>query len=354
MAGNFYTLEEAAQKLEKTENEIQKLVKEGKLREFRDGTKVLIKKEELDQILEGEPEININLDDEDSEVFSIKDENDTGNGSVIGLADDSLGLGDESIGLAETGDASDELEQELKIDETKDNMESMIELSEADTRFGEAVQESSINILGESDAELNITKDTASDTQLDVSDDDDFDLGRLDAVNTELDGAGSGSGLLDLSLQADDTSLGAVLDDILPGAGGDEAGAGGDIADMFASEDSDAGANMLAASADTKAKDASAVNTIESIPTAIPASPAMMVVQGEPEPGNNLLGIMMFIPFIAALLAVIATFAGAKGINPITVRFMQGYMLYVVIGMAVVSLILAIISFVIGSKSVKK
>ena len=38
-----------------------------------------------------------------------------------------------------------------------------------------------------------------------------------------MESFGSGSGLLDLSLQADDTSLGAVLDDILP-AGAEEGG----------------------------------------------------------------------------------------------------------------------------------
>ena len=43
------------------------------------------------------------------------------------------------------------------------------------------------------------------------------ELGDLDA-DSNLESVGSGSGLLDLSLQADDTSLGAVLDDILPAA----------------------------------------------------------------------------------------------------------------------------------------
>ena len=43
-----------------------------------------------------------------------------------------------------------------------------------------------------------------------------------DDVN--LDSFGSGSGLLDLSLQADDTSLGGILDEIYTSEGGGEEG----------------------------------------------------------------------------------------------------------------------------------
>src|SRR3989304_2818427 len=43
----------------------------------------------------------------------------------------------------------------------------------------------------------------------------------------QLDGSGSGSGLLDLTREGDDTSLGAVLDEIYPGEEGTAAGGAG-------------------------------------------------------------------------------------------------------------------------------
>ena len=48
MAGMFYTIQEVATKLGKTEDQIKQLVQEGKLREFRDGAKILFKVNEVD------------------------------------------------------------------------------------------------------------------------------------------------------------------------------------------------------------------------------------------------------------------------------------------------------------------
>ncbi len=47
MAGIFYTLEETAEKLKMTEGEVKKLIKEDKLREFRIGSDLLLKAEEV-------------------------------------------------------------------------------------------------------------------------------------------------------------------------------------------------------------------------------------------------------------------------------------------------------------------
>jgi excisionase family DNA binding protein len=51
MAGMFYSLEEAAQKLNMAEDEVKKLVEERKLREFRDGTNVLFKVAEVEALM---------------------------------------------------------------------------------------------------------------------------------------------------------------------------------------------------------------------------------------------------------------------------------------------------------------
>jgi hypothetical protein len=50
MAGMFCSLKEAAERLGKTENELIKLVKQGKLREFRDGPHLLLKIDEIEAL----------------------------------------------------------------------------------------------------------------------------------------------------------------------------------------------------------------------------------------------------------------------------------------------------------------
>jgi len=48
MAGMFYSLQESAEKLNKTEEEIKQMVKDGLLREFRDGADLLFKVDEIE------------------------------------------------------------------------------------------------------------------------------------------------------------------------------------------------------------------------------------------------------------------------------------------------------------------
>ncbi len=51
MAGMFYSLQEAADKLGKTQEEIKLLATEGKLREFRDGSNIMFKIDEVEALL---------------------------------------------------------------------------------------------------------------------------------------------------------------------------------------------------------------------------------------------------------------------------------------------------------------
>ena len=51
MAGMFYSLKEAAAKLKKTQKELKQIVKDGKLREFRDGPSLLFKVEEVEALM---------------------------------------------------------------------------------------------------------------------------------------------------------------------------------------------------------------------------------------------------------------------------------------------------------------
>lgn len=50
MSGMFYSVKEAAEKLKMTEKEVRKLIKEDKLREFRIGSDMLLKAEEVNSL----------------------------------------------------------------------------------------------------------------------------------------------------------------------------------------------------------------------------------------------------------------------------------------------------------------
>ncbi|MGB7581029.1 MAG: helix-turn-helix domain-containing protein, partial [Sedimentisphaerales bacterium] len=51
MAGMFYSIKEVAEKLGKSEDEVRQIVKSGRLREFRDGSNLLFKVDEVNSLL---------------------------------------------------------------------------------------------------------------------------------------------------------------------------------------------------------------------------------------------------------------------------------------------------------------
>jgi hypothetical protein len=51
MASMFYSLQEVAAKLNKTEEEVKDIVKQGRLREFRDGPNLLFKIDEVEALM---------------------------------------------------------------------------------------------------------------------------------------------------------------------------------------------------------------------------------------------------------------------------------------------------------------
>ena len=82
-----------------------------------------------------------------------------------------------------------------------------------------------VNVLGETDTDYDVTEDSMAETAGPAAS---AGTGRSAEASLEeieddvnLDSFGSGSGLLDLSLQADDTSLGGILDEIYTAEGGE-------------------------------------------------------------------------------------------------------------------------------------
>ncbi|MEX0654040.1 MAG: excisionase family DNA-binding protein [Phycisphaeraceae bacterium] len=163
MAKMYYTLEEAAQKLGVDEDQVKAMAAEGKIQQFRDGSKLMFKRDQVDQAAGGASS--------------------TGS-SMIPLSEES---------------SSDTDAIDLK-DETA---------SPAQTRAGTQGGTGGVDVFesGELDS-----IDPAAQTQVTSSVDDDDSLA--------LESVGSGSGLLDLTRESDDTSLGAaeLLEEISSGS----------------------------------------------------------------------------------------------------------------------------------------
>lgn len=299
MAGMFYTIQEVATKLAKSEDQIREMVKDGKLREFRDGTKILFKINEVDAMagpasVPFAEESAISLTPLDDTSSLMPSGSPGGSTSAI-----PIDLGDEAF-----------------------------DLSKADT----ALTGEGLNVLGETDSEFKISDDAMGKTHASAAAEPSLEKIEED-VN--LDSFGSGSGLLDLSLQADDTSLGGVLDEIYPGA---EAGGGG------ISSATPAAPMDVAAEAEQMLTETAAAPAEQMMPM------SMGYIEPEPDAMSNMMGLMLIVPFLAAIYAIIVAVAATRNTVPVLLTAVQGIIWYVMIGAAVVSLLIMAMGFVFGVK----
>src|SRR3954453_20003430 len=99
MAKMFYTTDEAAQKLSISSDQLKQLITENKLREFRDGARVMFKVDQVDKLA---------VDRKGGTAAGTR----AGSGGPLGMADSGAGIGagdshaSDAISLADTGMAS--------------------------------------------------------------------------------------------------------------------------------------------------------------------------------------------------------------------------------------------------------
>ncbi len=206
MAKMFYTLEEAQAALGKSEEEIKQYAREGRLREFRDGPRLMFKADQVEQLK--------------SDLSSGSDHVDLGtsdSGGLIGLVD-TTGASGTSITLsdADTGQSS------MAGMKTKDDTALAADLGLSGSLGGvpspgrpassgtglsgtATSRQGGINVFGDEVERVDPAAQTA--------------ITGAVREQRDLEGVGSGSGLLDLTRESDDTSLGAVLDEIAPSGG---------------------------------------------------------------------------------------------------------------------------------------
>jgi hypothetical protein len=208
MAKMFYTMDEAKTALGRSDDEIRQFAKEGRLREFRDGPRLMFKADQVEQLrsdLGGGPGIDqVDLGMSDS-------------GGLIGLVD-TTGASGTSITLSDSEGSSGSLKMkddtalaaDLGLSGSLGGVPSPGPVRSGGLPSGTGLSGSmssrsgaGINVFGTDDSVEPI--DPMAQTNITGGIRDQMDLA-----------VGSGSGLLDLTRESDDTSLGAVLDEINP------------------------------------------------------------------------------------------------------------------------------------------
>lgn len=397
MAGMFYSLQEAAEKLNLSEEQIKEFVQEGKLREFRDGPNLLFKVDEVEALIpqievpeaEEEPveldlsmpeaeepqaaefdvpdegtEVELEIPDEGTEVeleapepeaevsvpetldeqpIDLEDISD-----LEALSEDEVpSLEDIEAEMAEVPEAEEvtpEEEPELEVpkaSETASDSEILLapetgsplmsnDLTDADT----ALTGLGTSVLGETDQDYAITDDTMAETSVPMGTGGTTPEVPLEEIegDVNLDSFGSGSGLLDLSLQADDTSLGGILDEIYTA---DDEGK-----DLGVAEGDSAAA--MAAEADQMVPE-------EEFAVA-PAGPEMAaiaqpMIELAPDSQSNTLGMLLFLPLAVVIYTTVVAVSGKMQVMPSILKPIQAFIWYIMGGAALVAGLVVVAAF---------
>ena len=236
MAKMFYTLEETKTALGKNEEEIKQFAREGRLREFRDGPRLMFKADQVEAI---KNELGLGGGDSGGSDIGITD---TGapiglvdsrgaalrafrfpipirarSGSVSGIAMAGSGTGS-GTGMPLKDDTA--LAADVGLSGSMGGVPSPGRPGSSGLT-GTAAGRSGISIFSEEGE----TADPSAQTNIASTVPDQI----------SLEAVGSGSGLLDLTRESDDTSLGAeLLDEIAPGTGS-KAGSRGPVGSAAAS-----------------------------------------------------------------------------------------------------------------------
>ena len=301
MAKSFYSAKEASAKLGVSADELANLVRSGKIREFRDAGTVHYKAQDVDKLAPADA-----AGASDSEIIlEPADESD------IVLAPSSSDV--LSLEEAEPTDAS----EGTRAGGNKDKEGTVV---------------SSVGVSVFDDDELDEVVDPLAQTAI------------SDVADLGLEGAGSGSGILDLTRESDDTSLGAeLLDEIYSGEEeatvemGDDTRAGLDEAsgEEPATHDEEAEVVFGAAEQGASAKRSVTITSVECAPDALSAG----------------LTAAMVVATIAMLFGGLAAAAMVQGVLPGVVASVYNSMKYYAGGTVLAAVIAAVVTFLLAKRS---
>jgi excisionase family DNA binding protein len=280
MAKMFYTTDEAAQKLGINNDQLKQLVSDSKLREFRDGARVMFKVDQVDKLA-------------NDRKGGTSSGTRAGTGGPIGLADSGIGLspGDshasDVISLADstTHGTSPSKDDTVVTDAEGTRGPGGTKGGTKGTAAGQQVFKP---------GEVKTPADTGAQTQIQSAIDDQL----------SIEGVGSGSGLLDLTRESDDTSLGAeLLDEIYPG--GDNKGESGIGSASGIFTETGAGST---GSADISG------SGLEDVAAAAPAAAAEYIEPTDPMAGA--FGGLAFASVLMSVVTALITLAFFQGLTP--------------------------------------
>jgi excisionase family DNA binding protein len=419
MAGMFYSLQEAAKKLGKSEDEVRKLAAANKLRLFRDGSNLLFKIDEVNALAAERLDEDLGLELEPAEpgtdIFASPDapeaKEPTEEDLLLDLGEEpsaaepvveptgeeltaemdmealdleaepaaepkmkqakpaaeadasaELGLAPEEeqpaaavpeedllAGMMEDGTAAPAEEQPKEVaeeDEISLTSEGSALAGSDITDMDTALTGQGVNVLADSGVGEKTAEDSSAETVAPAGESTEASLEEIEE-DVNLDSFGSGSGLLDLSLQADDTSLGGILDEIYTSEGGGEEGKAPAAAAHASVEDISAEADHVTSDTTELASSPEAMMPM----TAVAATTFMEV---PPDRASNILGLLLFLPLVALLYAAIVAWAAMKNAQLSIVEPIEGIIWYILGGAVVFTGIVAALSFTSGREAKPK
>jgi excisionase family DNA binding protein len=280
MAKMFYSIDEAAEKLGVSTEQLNQMAAEGKLQQFRDRDKIMFKVDQVDAMAGGKSA-------------------EAGDTSSIPLADTS---GGDALSLDDTG-ASDR----------------------------SAAGRTGVSVFDADEVDL---ADPLAQTVM---------SSQSSGADLSVDSVGSGSGLLDLTRESDDTSLGAdVFQEVNPSGSGQfkvETGAG--LTGIFEGGGTEAGTEAAPAS----------LTEIESAPAeaeAMTAPPASVAVEQDDPAASGWMGGLLLGSLVALILAMLVLTTSMTGVVASITRAFAGSLWMYAGGLAAVTIVLAVIGLFIG------
>jgi len=323
MAKMFYSAKEAAEKLGKGESDLKGLVRSGKLREFRDAGSVNYKVSDVDSLAKGSAG--------GGEKSASKPAAAGKSGVAAAAGKSSAGSKSGSSALGGASQSGEILlepadDSGIELAPSGSDIMSLEAVDAEDTAVGARAQKkkkegSSIPSVG-----MNVFDDDELDEHVDPL----AQTAVSDVAGLGLDGVGSGSGILDLTRESDDTSLGAeLLEEIYTGE--EQPGSTGATVEM--GEDTRAGldaavgveeADEPSPTADAFAPAAAATSVTPSVRQ---RTTVTKVVEYGPDAVTTSLTAAMMVAVVLMWIAGVAAAAALQGVVPSLITTIYSNML---------------------------
>jgi excisionase family DNA binding protein len=338
MADMYYSLKQVSERLNIPEEGVRELVEQGRLREYPDGPNRWFKIDEVEALMS------------DTSFMAMQEQAQPAESPPS--QETPPPPSQESPPPPQAQEQA--LEEEISV--APEAEAGKIEPAGDET----TVSGQGISILGETDTEYKLADDTLGETKA-VSSGRTFaeDLkagtakGKTGESSLEeiegdvnLDTFGSGSGLLDLSLQADDTSLGGILDEIYTPEG--------EEAEKATPPAAASAAEVAAEAEELTAPSEEAPMPAEPLAAEPPAMVVKTYVEAAPDVWSGALGKMLWVPFAVVIYTAIIVTGAIKGVAPALRTSIQGLIWPIMGGAAVAALLVAGLSFMVGAPKGEK